>query len=111
MNDRIAGTPGGPANRLLKRSLPRPIQEIAFQGDTEALLKMREALGSHAGQEILLVIVEEARKCRLEVFSRGLEPEKRLYAIERVAIYRALVEAIFAKANIPIPKLLEEVLN
>jgi hypothetical protein len=111
MSEHVPGTRGGPAHRLLKRSIPRSDTVRTAIDDSESMLKMRDALGSNAGQEILLVIVEEARKCRAEVFSRGLNPEKRLYAIERVALYRSLVETIFQKADIVIPKLLEEVLN
>lgn len=111
MTDRIKGTPGGPANRLLRRNTPKQESVESYQGDGELRLKMRDSLGSREGQEILLVIVEEARKRRKEVFERAKSPDDKMAAIGRVAVYRELVEAIFTKANIPIPPILEEVLN
>jgi hypothetical protein len=113
MADRIPGTPGGVAQRVIKRNMARPVPENApYKGDVEVREKLRESLYSKDGWEILVVIMEQVKFWRGETFSRKeYLPAQRLFAIEHVAMYRDLVEKIFQKADLPIPEELVKVLN
>lgn len=112
MADRIPGTPGGVAQRVIKRNMVRPVPENApYKGDVEVREKLRSNLFSKDGEEILVVVLEQAKKWRAETFAIGKLPEQRLFAIEHVAIYRDLVEKIFEKADLQVPDALREVLN
>lgn len=109
---KFPGTPGGPAQRVRRRAVKESREEFSAGPDTtEEIVKIRQALASNDGQAIIMVIVEEAKHCRAETFAGGRTPEQRLFAIERVGTYRALVEAIYAKADYPIPDVLQKVLN
>lgn len=112
MTDRIPGTPGGVAQRVIKRGLARPKPEPAsYRGDPEVRDKLRNNLFTKDGEEILLVIVEEAKKQKAVTFAHGKTNDERLSAIGRITIYREIVAEIFKKADLPIPQALHEVLN
>jgi hypothetical protein len=101
------------AQRVLKRQSGRPeVAKPDYRGDTETREKLRSSLFSNDGQEILICIVEQAKYWKSETFTRvERAPEQRLFAIEHIAIYRDLIEKIFAKADLPIPDTLKEALN
>jgi hypothetical protein len=77
----------------------------------EAFSRAKDAVQSEEGREVIFTILDMAKESRALAFKKDSKPEVKLESIHRVEIYREVIERIFAKAGLPTPPQVLEVLN
>lgn len=89
----------------------KPVVTEPLGAASEAFGRAKDAVQSEEGREVIFTILDMAKESRALAFKKNTEPAVRLDSIHRVEIYREVIERIFAKAGLPTPPQVLEVLN